>query len=74
MFGSFVARAADQSNATDVIPAIPSAVEDPSPAGGVASAEQHHTTQPDTWKHVRQTVGMKRGADDNPDVFVSKES
>ena len=51
-------------NATDVIPAIPSAVEDPSLAGGAASAEQQHATQPDTSK--RQGVGMKRGAEDNP--------
>ena len=49
-----------------MIPAIPSAVEDPSPAGGGASAEQEHATQSDTSKHVRQTVGMKRGAEDNP--------
>ena len=47
-------------NATDVIPAIPSAVEDLSPAGGGASAEQQHATQPDTLK--RQALGMKRGA------------
>ena len=53
-------------NATDVIPAIPSAVEDPSPAGDAASTEQRHATQPDTSKHVHQTVGMKRGAEDNP--------
>ena len=55
MLGSFIAahdevprviRAADQSNATDVIPAIPSAVEDPSPAGDGASTEQRHATQP----------------------------
>ena len=53
-------------NATDVFPAIPSAVEDPSPAGGGASAEQQRATHSDTSKHVRQTVGMKRGAEEDP--------
>ena len=52
-------------NAT-VIPVIPSAVGDLlSPAGDAASTEQRHATQPDTSKHVRGTVGMKRGAEDN---------
>ena len=60
--------------ATDVIPAIPSTVEDPSPAGGAASAEQQHATQPDTSKHVRQTVGMKRGAEDNPSSSSAKRA
>ena len=41
-------------NATDVIPAIPSAVGDPSPAGDAASTEQRHATQPDTSKHVHR--------------------
>ena len=45
---------------------IPSAVGDPSPAGDAASTEQRHATQPDTSKHVHPTVGMKRGAEDNP--------
>ena len=54
------------SNATDVIPAISSAVEDPSLADSGASAEQQRATQSDTSKHVHQTVGMKRGAEDNP--------
>ena len=53
-------------NATDVIPATPSAVEDPSPAGGGASAEQQRATHSDTSKHVRQTVGMKRDAEEDP--------
>ena len=61
-------------NATDVIPAIPSAVEDPSPAGGGASVDQQHATQPDTSKHVRQTVGREMRCGGQSDVFVSKQS
>ena len=53
-------------NATYVIPPIPNAVEGPSPAGGGASVEQQHATQADTSKHVHQTVGVKRGAEDHP--------
>ena len=73
MLGSFIAahdnvprkiQTADQPNATDVMPVIPSAVGGPSPAGDAASTEQRRATQPDTSKHVRQTVGMKRGAED----------
>ena len=58
-------RAADHPNATEVIQVIPSAVGDPSPASDAASTEQRHATQPDTSKHVRQAVGMSRGAEDN---------
>ena len=53
-------------NATDVILAIPSAVEDPSPAGGGALAEQQRATQSDTSKYVHQAVGLARGVEDNP--------
>ena len=49
-----------------MIPVIPSAAGDPSPAGDVASTEQRHATQPDTSKHVYRAVGLKRGAEDNP--------
>ena len=52
-------------NATDVTPVIPSAVEDPSPACDAASTRQQHATQPDTSKHVHQTVGVKRRAEVN---------
>ena len=47
-----------------MIPVIPSVVGDPSPTGDVASTGQRYATQPDTLK--RPTVGMKRGAEDNP--------
>ena len=50
-------------NATDVIPVIPSAVEDPKLAGGGTSMEQQHATQPDTTQHVRQTVGLEGQCD-----------
>ena len=53
-------------NATDVIPAIWNGVGDLSPAGDETSLKQQHATQPDTAQHVRQTAGMKRGAEDNP--------
>ena len=53
-------------NATDAIPALPSAVEDPGPAGDETSLKQEHATQPYTAQHVRQTAGRKRGAEDNP--------
>ena len=36
-------------NATDVISAIPSAVEDPNPPGGGTSVEQQHVTQRNTF-------------------------
>ena len=57
-----------------MIPAISGAMEDPSPAGGGASVEQHHATQPDTSKHVRQAVGMQRGAEENPASSSAKSS
>ena len=60
-------------DATDVTPVIPSAVEDPSPAGDAASTQQQHATQPDTSKHVHQAVGVKRRAEANQMVLVSKE-
>ena len=59
-------RAEKDPNATDVIPAIPSAVGDPSQASDAASTEQKRGTQSDMSKHVHQAVGMKRGAEDNP--------
>ena len=43
-------------NATDVIPVIPSAVVDPSPACDVTSTEHRHATQPDTSKHVSKLL------------------
>ena len=56
MLGSFVAAHDEvprerferliNPNGTAVIPAVPSAVEDPSPAGGAASAEQQHRNTP----------------------------
>ena len=61
-------------NATDVIPAIASAVKDPSPAGDATSTEQRacdaarhiDTRSPDCWNEKR--CGGQSG------VFVSKES
>ena len=47
---------------TDVTPVIPSAVEEPSPAGDAASTRQQHATQLDTLKHVHQVVRAKRRA------------
>ena len=49
-----------------MIPANPNTVEHVIPACDGASAEHQHATLSDTSKHVRQAVGMKRGADDNP--------
>ena len=60
-------------DATDVTPVIPSAVEDPSPAGDAASTQQQHATQPDTSKHVHQAVGVKRRAEANQ-MFSSAKS
>ena len=61
-------------NGTDVIPVIPCAVGDPSPAGDAASTEQRHATQPDTSKHVHQAVGTKGGAEDNPMTSSAKRA
>ena len=59
--------------ATDVIPAIPSAVEDPKPAGGETTMQQR-ATQPGTVQHARQFVGTRRGAEDNQVLSSAKRS
>ena len=61
-------------NATDVTPVIPSAVEDPSPAGDAASTRQQHSTQLDTSKHIHQAVGVKRRSKVNPMLSLTKRT
>ena len=55
-------------------PVIPSAVEDPSPAGDAASTRHQHATQLDTSKHVHQAVGAKRRAEVNPTFSSAKRA
>ena len=61
-------------NATDVTAAVPSTVEDPSPAGDAVSTRQQHATQLDTSKHVHRSVGVKRRAEVTPMFSSAKRA
>ena len=55
-------------------PVIPSAVEEPSPAGDAASTRQQHATQLDTSKHVHQVARAKTRAKVHPMFSSSKRA